>query len=35
MWLDIQAWLPLLAVTLTAAICFTVLSFMVEHDTAQ
>ncbi len=32
MWLYIQAWLPLVAITLSAAIGFTVLSFMVGHD---
>jgi hypothetical protein len=28
MWLYIQTWLPLLAIALTAAICFSVASFI-------
>ncbi len=31
MWFYVQMWLPTLAVTLTAAICFSVAGFMMGH----
>jgi hypothetical protein len=35
MWLYIQAWLPLFTVALTAAICFSVASFVMAQAKAQ
>ena len=35
MWLYVQTWLPLLTVALTAAICFTVASFIMGHTEPQ
>ena len=35
MWLHIQTWLPLLAVALTAAICFSVTSFIMAQERPQ
>ena len=32
MLLYIQTWLPLLTITLTAAICFSVTSFIMKHS---
>jgi hypothetical protein len=31
MWLYVQTWLPLVTVSLTAAICFGVASFVIGH----
>jgi hypothetical protein len=31
MWFNVQMWFPLLTVTLTAAICFSVVSFIMGH----
>jgi hypothetical protein len=35
MWFYVQMWLPTLAVALTAAICFSVASFIVGHTKPQ
>jgi hypothetical protein len=35
MWLYIQTWLPLLTIALTAAICFSVTSFIMGAGKAQ
>ena len=35
MWLYIQMWLPLLTIALTAAICFSVTSFIMEQARPQ
>ena len=35
MWLYIQAWLPLFTVALTAAICFSVASFILGQAKVQ
>ena len=32
MWLDIQTWLPILSISLTAAICFGVASFVMGQE---
>ena len=31
MWLYVQTWLPILSISLTAAICFGVASFVMGH----
>jgi hypothetical protein len=31
MWFYVETWIPLLTVTLTAAICFSVVSFIIGH----
>jgi hypothetical protein len=35
MWLYIQTWLPLFTVALTAAVCFSVASFLMAHAKAH
>ena len=35
MWFDVQMWLPSLAVALTAAICFSVASFIIGQTKPQ
>ena len=32
MWLYVQTWLPILSISLTAAICFGVASFVMGHQ---
>jgi hypothetical protein len=35
MWSYVQTWLPVLTIALTAAICFSVASFMMRHTKPQ
>jgi hypothetical protein len=35
MWLYVQMWLPVLPISLTAAICFSVASFIMGHTKPQ
>jgi hypothetical protein len=35
MWFYVQTWLPLLSIALTAAICFSVASFILGHTEPQ
>jgi hypothetical protein len=35
MWLDVQMWFPVLTIALTAAICFSVASFIMGHTKPQ